>query len=147
MWLQNINLHFWSSYSGEVLTVAYPEDCRRRYFSLAAQISFIQISGDIYIFFFPKSNQNCFHVMFQPVFTPCFELRSSVRFIRGYWFWCFLNLWNDWSYQFKEYLSVCQKLSECECENFSQGFRLHTPDLQTPSYHLIFAPWETVSPN
>ena len=49
-------------------------------------------SQEIYIFFFPKSNQNCFHVMFQPVFTPCFALRSSVCFIQGYWFWCFLNL-------------------------------------------------------
>ena len=121
MWLQNINLHFWSSYSGEVLTVAYPVDCRRRYFSLAAQISFIQISGDIYIFFFPKSNQNCFHVMFQPVFTPFFELKSSVRFIRGYWFWCFLNLFTIEVINSRNILACVKNYLNVNVKTFPRG--------------------------
>lgn len=43
-------------------------------------------------YFFSATNQNCFHVILQPVFTFNFKLEYSARLIHHYIFWCVLNI-------------------------------------------------------
>lgn len=90
--------------------------------------------------FFSKTNQSCFYVMFQLVFTSCFELVYSVNFIHHYWFWYFLSIYrleviNSWNIY-----SVFQRLSEC---NFFLELFPHTPNLLLPFDYCFTKKWCT----
>ena len=93
LYINNVSRGLWCLYTSLGAQIM----CRNWWTILVNKVFIANVSEHLRhltlsLFFFKKSSQTCYHVMFQPVFTSNYKLASSVRFTYHNWFWYSLNI-------------------------------------------------------